>query len=133
MFGILGDLSEDVASQFGEILGQLAPLLLGEVVGKGETALDCLPFVVPGVRQHQILGVGIERGVSIDIESNEYLGQNSLAGCADAVGESSHTVGFYLWDKDRKFVRYLYGIGRIFENLQTLQLMKNGFKILIYR
>ena len=50
VFGILGDLSEDVASQFGEILGQLAPLLLGEVVGKGETALDCLPFVVPGVR-----------------------------------------------------------------------------------
>ena len=47
VFGILGDLSEDVASQFGEILGQLAPLLLGEVVGKGETALDCLPFVVP--------------------------------------------------------------------------------------
>ena len=34
VFGILGNLSEDVAAQFGEVLGQLAPLLLGEVVGK---------------------------------------------------------------------------------------------------
>lgn len=42
VFGILGNLSEDVAAQFGEILGQLAPLLLGEVVGKGEAAFDRL-------------------------------------------------------------------------------------------
>ena len=50
MLGILGNLSEDVAAQFGEILGQLAPLLLGEVVGKGKAALDRLPLVVPSVR-----------------------------------------------------------------------------------
>lgn len=133
VLGILGNLSEDVAAQFGEVLGQLAPLLLGEVIGKGEAALDRLLFIVPGVGEHQILGVGIERGVPIDVESDEYLGQNSLTGCADTVGESCHTVGFYLRDKDRKFVRYLYGIGRIFENFQTSQLMKNGCKILIYR
>ena len=116
---ILGNLSEDVAAQFGEILGQLASLLLGEIVGKGEAALDRLLFIVPGVGEHQILGIGIERGVPIDVESDEDLGQNSLTGCADTVGESSHTVGFYLRDKDRKFVRHLYGIGRIFENFQT--------------
>ena len=116
VLGILGNLSEDVAAQFGKVFGQLAPLLLGEVVGKGEAALDRLLFIIPGVGEHQILGIGIERNVPIDVESDEDLGQNSLAGCADAVGESSHTVGFYLRGKDRKFVRYLYGIGRIFEN-----------------
>ena len=106
MLGVLGNLSEDVAAQLGEVLGQLASLLLGEIVGKGEAALDRLLFIVPCVGEHQILGIGIERGVPIDVESDEDLGQNSFAGCADAVGESSHTVGFYLRDKDRKFVRH---------------------------
>ena len=133
VLGILGNLSEDVAAQFGEILGQLAPLLLGEIIGIGKAAFDRLLFIVPGVGEHQILGIGIERGVPIDVESDEDLGQDSLAGCADAVGECSHTVGFYLRDKDRKFVRHLYGIGRIFENFQTSQLMKNSYKILKYR
>ena len=68
MLGVLGNLSEDVAAQLGEVLGQLASLLLGEIVGKGEAALDRLLFIVPCVGEHQILGIGIERGVPIDVE-----------------------------------------------------------------
>lgn len=70
VFGILGNLSEDVAAQFGEVFGQLAPLLLGEVVGKGEAALDRLPLVVPGVRQHHILAVDVELVAAANREEN---------------------------------------------------------------
>lgn len=61
-----------MASQLGEILGQLASLLLGEIVGKGETALNRL-FMVPGIGEYQMLVLGIERGVPIDVESDEYF------------------------------------------------------------
>lgn len=70
VFGILGNLSEDVAAQFGEIFGQLATLLFGEVVGKGEAALDRLPLVVPGVRQHHILAVDVELVATANREEN---------------------------------------------------------------
>ena len=70
VLGILGNPSEDVAAQFGEILGQFAPLLLGEVVGKGEAAFDRLPLVVPGVCQHHILAVDVELISTANREEN---------------------------------------------------------------
>ena len=103
VFGILGDLSEDVASQFGEILGQLAPLLLGEVVGKGETALDCLPFVVPGVRQHHILAVGVELVTTANCEENLDFDQFVFLGRADAVAEGCHRSGGFVYCKCNHF------------------------------
>ena len=67
-------------------------------------------------------------------EEKEVLEIRLVAPFADNLMNSvAHCGGFYLRDKDRKFVRHLYGIGRIFENFQTSQLMKNGCKILIYR
>lgn len=87
VFGILGNLSEDVAAQFGEVFGQLAPLLLGEVVGKGEAALDRLPLVVPGVRQHHILAVDVELVATANREENLDFDQFVFLGRADAVAE----------------------------------------------
>ena len=95
--------SEDVASQFGEILGQLAPLLLGEVVGKGETALDCLPFVVPGVRQHHILAVGVELVTTANCEENLDFDQFVFLGRADAVAEGCHRSGGFVYCKCNHF------------------------------
>ena len=87
VLGILGNLSEDVAAQFGEVLGQLAPLLFGEVVGKGKAALDRLPLVVPGVRQHHILAVDIELVATANREENLDFDQLVFLGRADAVAE----------------------------------------------
>ena len=87
VLGILGNPSEDVAAQFGEILGQFAPLLLGEVVGKGEAAFDRLPLVVPGVRQHHILAVGVELVTTANCEENLDFDQFVFLGRADAIAE----------------------------------------------
>ena len=87
VFGILGNLSEDVAAQFGEVFGQLATLLFGEVVGKGEAALDRLPLVVPGVRQHHILAVDVELVATANREENLDFDQFVFLGRADAVAE----------------------------------------------
>lgn len=87
VFGILGNLSEDVAAQFGEVLGQLASLLFGEVVGKGKAALDRLPLVVPGVRQHHILAVDVELVAAANREENLDFDQFVFLGRADAVAE----------------------------------------------
>jgi hypothetical protein len=87
VLGILGNLSEDVAAQFGKVFGQLAPLLLGEVVGKGEAALDRLPLVVPGVRQHHILAVDVELIPAANREENLDFDQFVFLGRADAIAE----------------------------------------------
>ncbi len=87
VFGILGNLSEDVAAQFGEVLGQLASLLFGEVVGKGKAALDRLPLVVPGVRLHHILAVDVELVAAANREENLDFDQFVFLGRADAVAE----------------------------------------------
>lgn len=87
VLGILGNLSEDVAAQFGKVFGQLAPLLLGEVVGKGEAALDRLPLVVPGVRQHHILAVDVELVAAANREENLDFDQFVFLGRADAIAE----------------------------------------------
>ena len=87
VLGILGNLSEDVAAQFGEILGQLASLLLGEIVGKGEAALDRLPLVVPSVRQHHILAVDVELVATANREENLDFDQFVFLGRANAIAE----------------------------------------------
>lgn len=103
VLGILGNLSEDVAAQFGEILGQLAPLLLGEVVGKGEAAFDRLPLVVPSVRQHHILAVGVELVATANREENLDFDQFVFLGRADAVAEGCHRSGGFVCCKCNHF------------------------------